>query len=72
MYNRVAMLQVKPFDYEHSEMLLYQNVVMREAGMTEDALKHFDTYDTQIVDRMCFKEINGTTRAWGTWMSSIL
>ena len=63
MFHAVFFSQVKPFDYEHSEMLLYQNVVMREAGMTEDALKHFETYDTQIVDRMCFKEINGTTRA---------
>ncbi|KAI0212821.1 N-alpha-acetyltransferase 15, NatA auxiliary subunit [Lamellibrachia satsuma] len=48
---------VKPFDYEHSEMLLYQNMVLREAGMTEDALKHLDAYDSQLVDRMTVKEI---------------
>ena len=55
----LVMLQVKPFDYEHSEMLLYQNMVLREAGMTEDALKHLDVYDSQLVDRMTVKEIKG-------------
>ena len=50
---------MKPFDYEHSEMLLYQNMVMREAGMTEEALKHLDTYDAQLVDRITVKEVKG-------------
>ncbi|KAK2165073.1 hypothetical protein LSH36_55g06042 [Paralvinella palmiformis] len=51
--------QVKPFDYEHNEMLLYQNSVMVEAGMYEEALKHLEEYDEQIVDRLALSEAKG-------------
>ena len=62
---------MKPFDYEHSEMLLYQNMVMREAGMTEEALKHLDNYDAQLVDRITVKEVKGKISALalhGIWV----
>ena len=51
--------QPKAFDYEHSELLLYQNMVMREAGMNEEALQHLDEYDRQIVDRLNVSETTG-------------
>ena len=52
-------MQVKPFDYEHSEMLLYQNMVMMDAGMYQEALDHLDTYDKQILDRLSIQEARG-------------
>ena len=62
MYNNVCMNvpQPKPYyDYEHSELLLYQNLVMQEAGMTDEALEHLHNYDKQIVDRLYVKETTG-------------
>lgn len=49
-------MQVKPYDYEHSELLLYQNMVMMEAGMYKEAMQHLETYDKQIVDRLAVQE----------------
>ncbi|KAK3784704.1 hypothetical protein RRG08_032159 [Elysia crispata] len=46
----------KSFDYEHSELLLYQNMVMQEAGMYQEAMEHFRTYDKQIVDKLYIQE----------------
>ncbi|XP_041357444.1 N-alpha-acetyltransferase 15, NatA auxiliary subunit-like [Gigantopelta aegis] len=47
----------KPYDYEHSELLMYQNLVMREAGMYQRALEHLTTFDKQMVDRLSMQEI---------------
>ncbi|XP_067663696.1 N-alpha-acetyltransferase 15, NatA auxiliary subunit-like [Haliotis asinina] len=47
----------KPLDYEHSELLMYQNLVMREAGMYQRALDHLKMFDHQIVDRLSLQEI---------------
>lgn len=47
----------KPGDYEHSELLMYQNMVIREAGMLEEALNHLDKYESQIVDKLSLQEI---------------
>ncbi|CAI9732064.1 N-alpha-acetyltransferase 15, auxiliary subunit-like [Octopus vulgaris] len=46
----------KLMDYEHSEMLLYQNMVLQEANMIEDALEHLHSNDSQIVDRLYLLE----------------
>ncbi|KAL8581006.1 N-alpha-acetyltransferase 15, NatA auxiliary subunit [Nucella lapillus] len=53
---RKTQSQPKSLDYEHSEMLLYQNTVMREAGMNQEALQHLEDYDKQIVDRLHVSE----------------
>ena len=53
--------QVKPFDYEHSEMLLYQNMVFMDAEMYKEALEHLATFDKQIVDRLSLKETKGSS-----------
>ncbi|PRD28922.1 UNVERIFIED_CONTAM: N-alpha-acetyltransferase 15- NatA auxiliary subunit [Trichonephila clavipes] len=44
------------YDYEHSELLLYQNMVMREAGNLEDALNHLNKYEEQICDKLSIME----------------
>jgi len=53
-------VQVKQLDYEHSEMLLYQNMVMVEAGLEQEALQHLSNYDRQILDKLAVQEIRGT------------
>lgn len=51
---------VKQPDYEHSEMLLYQNMVMIEAGLEQEALQHLSEYDRQILDRLAVQEAKAT------------
>ncbi|XP_071786525.1 N-alpha-acetyltransferase 15, NatA auxiliary subunit-like [Asterias amurensis] len=43
---------VKPYDYEHSEFLLYQNQVLRESGDYEKALQFLEKYEAQICDQV--------------------
>lgn len=50
------------YDYEHSELLLYQNMVIQESGESEQALKHLDKYSDQICDKVTVKEIYGKLR----------
>ena len=49
-------VQAKPFDYEHSEMLLYQNEVLVESGAHADALAHLTRHDAHLVDRVAADE----------------
>ncbi|XP_048773371.1 N-alpha-acetyltransferase 15, NatA auxiliary subunit-like isoform X2 [Ostrea edulis] len=46
----------KNLDYEHNELLMYQNLIMREAGMIDESLNHLQRYDKQIVDRLGVEE----------------
>ncbi len=62
----LVVVQIKPFDYEHSEMLLYQNQVMVEAGMHQEALDHLAAFNDQICDRLSVQETKGTYRSVGT------
>ncbi|XP_044747657.1 N-alpha-acetyltransferase 15, NatA auxiliary subunit [Coccinella septempunctata] len=50
---------VNSFDYEHSELLLYQNMVIRESGDLKEALKHLENSQTHIVDKLTLKETFG-------------
>ncbi|XP_033327720.1 N-alpha-acetyltransferase 15/16 isoform X1 [Megalopta genalis] len=50
------------YDYEHSELLLYQNMVIQESGECEQALKHLDKYSDQICDKVTVKETYGKLR----------
>ncbi|KAF9128228.1 N-alpha-acetyltransferase 16, NatA auxiliary subunit [Mortierella sp. 14UC] len=43
-------------DYEHSEMLLYHNTLLEEAGDLQAALDHLDTIERQVCDRKALKE----------------
>lgn len=46
-------------DYEYSELLLYQNQVLREAGLHKEALEHLCTYEKQICDKLAVEETKG-------------
>ncbi|KAH0504798.1 N-alpha-acetyltransferase 15, NatA auxiliary subunit [Microtus ochrogaster] len=46
-------------DYEYSELLLYQNQVLREAGLFREALEHLCTYEKQICDKLAVEETKG-------------
>ncbi|XP_011499374.1 PREDICTED: N-alpha-acetyltransferase 15, NatA auxiliary subunit [Ceratosolen solmsi marchali] len=50
------------YDYEHSELLLYQNLVIQESGDSEQALKHLDKHCEQICDKITVKETYGKLR----------
>ncbi|XP_035158448.1 N-alpha-acetyltransferase 16, NatA auxiliary subunit isoform X2 [Callithrix jacchus] len=53
--------QVPPnkMDYEYSELILYQNQVMREADLFQESLDHIETYEKQICDKLLVEEIKG-------------
>lgn len=55
--DRPAQAPDKPYDNEHSELLLYQNLVLREAGQYEDALRHIQTYEKDIYNKLTLSEI---------------
>ncbi|XP_045504813.1 N-alpha-acetyltransferase 15, NatA auxiliary subunit [Colias croceus] len=48
-----------PYDYEHSELLLYQNMVLAESGQYDRALSHLLKFQTQILDKLSVKETSG-------------
>lgn len=43
-------------DYEHSELLLYQNMVLQESGCLEEALHHLIDCKGQICDKLAIEE----------------
>ncbi|EDV25040.1 uncharacterized protein TRIADDRAFT_25871 [Trichoplax adhaerens] len=49
--------EVKSYDYEFSEFLLYQNSVYREAGRNKDCLEHLEKYEKQICDQVSIMEV---------------
>lgn len=44
------------YDYEHSELLLYQNMVIQESGDLKEALNHLIECQGQICDRLSVEE----------------
>lgn len=60
-YLFILPLQTSPdkVDYEYSELLLYQNQVLREAGLYKEALDHLGTYEKQICDKLAVEETKG-------------
>ena len=51
-----SVLQPKPYDYEYSELIMYQCSVLEEAGRYQDALTHLDKFDKDIVDKLYLQE----------------
>ena len=49
----------KTFDYEHSEMLLYQNEIMIDGEMYKEALEHLKEFESQITDKVTVLETKG-------------
>ena len=43
-------------EYEHSEMLLYKNMMLHENKQAAEALAHLDEHKTEIVDVLCYLE----------------
>lgn len=52
----VVRLQKAVYDYEYSELLLYQNMVIFESGNIDEAMKHLDQFKEQICDEVIFLE----------------
>nr|AAH57466.1 NMDA receptor-regulated gene 1a [Danio rerio] len=46
-------------DYEYSELLLYQNQLLREAELFKEALDHLTSYEKQICDKLAVEETRG-------------
>jgi len=51
--------QKNAYDYEHSELLLYQNMVIQESGDIQGALDHLEQYKEQICDKVTWLETKG-------------
>lgn len=47
------------YDFEHSELLLYQSMVIQESGDLEEAVKHLDKFKEQIHDKLTVEETYG-------------
>ena len=46
-------------DFEHSEMLLYQNMILRESNKKSEARKHLIEYSKFVTDKLQVKELQG-------------
>lgn len=66
--------QVPPnkIDYEYSELILYQNQVMREADLFQESLEHIETYEKQICDKLVVEEIKGKSVFLDQFCSKLL
>ncbi|KAK0416501.1 hypothetical protein QR680_012527 [Steinernema hermaphroditum] len=47
------------FDYEYSELLMYQNMLLREAGKAQEALEKLEMNSTFFVDQLAYQENRG-------------
>ncbi|XP_047141006.1 N-alpha-acetyltransferase 15, NatA auxiliary subunit isoform X1 [Hydra vulgaris] len=47
-------------DFEHSEMLLYQNMVLSEQGKIKESLQHLEKYENLITDKLKVSEIKAS------------
>ncbi|VDM38371.1 unnamed protein product [Toxocara canis] len=52
-------VQPSEYDFEHSELILYQNMILRESGQLEVALKKLEENSLHIVDRVAYMETRG-------------
>jgi hypothetical protein len=50
--------QLKPKDFEHSEMLMYHNYVIEEMDV-QNAIDHLDSIKDKVVDERAWKEKRG-------------
>lgn len=48
------------YDIEHGELLLYQNMVLREAGRPQKALDQLTSYELLMHDKLVVREIKGS------------
>lgn len=50
---------VESHDYKHSELLLYQNQVIKESGNFERAMRHLEKFQAEILNKLAVKETKG-------------
>ncbi|CAG0918861.1 unnamed protein product, partial [Notodromas monacha] len=48
------------YDYEYSELLLYQNMILAESGKTTAALAHLEKHESGICDQQSIMETKGS------------
>ncbi|KAL5275161.1 NAA15 family protein [Megaselia abdita] len=53
---RQSQALVETHDYRHSELLLYQNIILEESGNYERALSHLKKFENEIVDKLAVNE----------------
>uniref|UniRef100_A0A8D0L5P5 N-alpha-acetyltransferase 16, NatA auxiliary subunit n=1 Tax=Sphenodon punctatus TaxID=8508 RepID=A0A8D0L5P5_SPHPU len=58
-FRKTQQIPPNKIDYEYSELILYQNQVMREADLFQESLEHIETYEKQICDKLMVEEIRG-------------
>ncbi|XP_053253220.1 N-alpha-acetyltransferase 16, NatA auxiliary subunit isoform X1 [Podarcis raffonei] len=58
-FRKTQQIPPNKIDYEYSELILYQNQVMREADLFQESLEHIETYERQICDKLMIDEIKG-------------
>uniref|UniRef100_A0A7M4DWY1 N-alpha-acetyltransferase 16, NatA auxiliary subunit n=1 Tax=Crocodylus porosus TaxID=8502 RepID=A0A7M4DWY1_CROPO len=58
-FRKTQQIPPNKIDYEYSELILYQNQVMREADLFQESLEHIETYEKQICDKLIVEEIRG-------------
>uniref|UniRef100_A0A8C3RSF7 N-alpha-acetyltransferase 16, NatA auxiliary subunit n=1 Tax=Chelydra serpentina TaxID=8475 RepID=A0A8C3RSF7_CHESE len=58
-FRKTQQIPPNKIDYEYSELILYQNQVMREADLFQESLEHIETYEKQICDKLVVEEIKG-------------
>ncbi|XP_060089542.1 N-alpha-acetyltransferase 16, NatA auxiliary subunit isoform X1 [Heteronotia binoei] len=58
-FRKTQQIPPNKIDYEYSELILYQNQVMREADLFQESLEHIETYEKQICDKLMIEEIKG-------------
>lgn len=46
-------------DIEHSEMLFYQNMILREQGKDKESMEHLEKYEKFMTDKLKVQEIKG-------------
>lgn len=47
-------------DIEHSEMLFYQNMILREQGKDKESMEHLEKYEKFMTDKLKVQEIKAT------------
>lgn len=50
---------VEPYNYEHSELLLYYVSILIESGKSEEALEFLKSHSSEIVDKVALLETHG-------------
>ena len=52
-------LRETTIDFEHSELVLYKNMILEESGDIAGALKHLEASRDQVLDHLAWREKRG-------------